>query len=401
MLTLNSQNWPIFSSRIASPSPPDDYNEAAIERLVDYIHPWIVDVKNIRPQFKTINKIQMIDFETPADREYYQKAFERYLLEINKIKSQGDEGNPFLILVEWLKFRQAAEYIRRRYLARKMYEAVQDGYAAGCACNFKATIAGIVVELHKTFKIPRANISLIWGGDSIYTAAPEDIYSDEEIQDILARVMRGEEIKVSILNKIKRQLQAQNAGLGEIPPGLDLGPQNFVKRQEEIDRFQSGKSLYSIFNFKSGGIGLSLHHSDALTEQKCRRKPNGYAYPEDIPNIPTRPRRSFLAPTYSAIELVQGLGRYPRIASLSDTIQTLVFYKGTIEAQVAAVTSNKLKCLSKVVRQKEDWSDLIMNKDKYKGEVTKEGAVIPRETEEIDGEELFNVDVDDTEEEEE
>ena len=397
-LLINSENWKIFANRIASPSPPEDYNEAAIERLMDVIHLYCVDVKNIRPQFRALNKILMIDFESIGEREYYQQAFERYLESINKIKAAGDEsvGSSFLILVEWLKFRQAAEFIRRKWIARNMYYAVQEGYAAGCACNFKATIAGIVLELHTKFKVKRSDISLIWGGDSIYTSAPEDLYTDIEIQDILTSVTQGKEVKMSVLNNVKRQLQAQNAGLGDIPAGLDLGPQNFVRRQEEIDRYQKGDSLYGLYSFKSGGIGLSLHHSDQFTQQKCRKKPNGYSYIEDIPLIPTRPRRSFLAPTYSAIELVQGLGRFPRIFSLSDTMQTLVFYLGTIEQQVAFTVSRKLKCLSKVVRQKEDWQDLVVNSKIH----DKNASVIPDE-EVIDStDEMNNLQIDDDNEEE-
>jgi len=386
-LLVNKDNWPLVSSRLASPSDPEDYNDAACERLMEFINPWVVDVKNIRPQFKAFNKILMIDFESQAERDYYNQAYERYLEEVGKIKARGDEGaaSNFAVLVEWLKFRQAAEFTRRKYLARRMYHAVQEGYSAISASNFKATIAGIVLELHKTYKVPRGAISLIWGGDRIYVGEKEK-YSLEDMQDILKRVMLGDDIPKSVLNEIKRQLQASNAGLVDIPSYLNLGPQTLAARQDEIDRFQLGNSLYCCFNFKSGGVGLSLHHSDELTKEKCRRKDNGYVYLDDILSIPTRPRCSFLAPTYSAIELVQGLGRAPRIASLSDTMQTLVFYRGTVETSVAAVTSAKLKCLTKIVRQREDWSDLILNSHR-----DKQTVIVPDE-ETIDGKELFELD---------
>ncbi len=396
-LLINKQNWQNFATRIAQ-GDPEEQNEAAVERLMDFIHPWVGHVKNVRPQFNTYNKILLIDFESDKDREFYNLAFERYLLEIAKIRGESAGANDgFLELVAWLKFRQAAELLRAPYLARSMYQAVQQGYAAGCAVNFKATTAKIALTLNSKFKIPRSSISLVWGGDSVYSGtsdAKDGQLSDLEISDILGKVARGEEVKLNILHKIKRQLQAQNAGLGDIPSYMKLGPQNFKDRQEEIDRFQRGEALYSVFNFKSGGIGLSLHHSDEMTEQKCRRKENGYVVVEDIKNIPTRPRHSFIAPTYSAIELVQGLGRYPRIASLSDTTQTLVFYRGTIEGQVAAVTSQKLRCLSKVVRQRESWQDLIL---KGHNEVNPH---IPNE-EVIDGREIFEVDASDEDSEEE
>lgn len=396
-LLINKQNWQNFASSIAR-GDPSEHNEAAIERLMDYIHPWVGHVKNVRPQFNTYNKILMIEFETQAQREYYDQAMDRYLADIAKIRAADMANSQFMELVAWLKFRQAAELIRAPWIAKHMYQAVMQGYAAGCAVNFKATTAKIVLELHNVFKVPRNMISLVWGGDSIYsgTASKEDIYDEEEVSRILTAVMQGEEVKLSILGKIKRQLQAQSAGLGDIPSYLRLGPQNFKDRQEEIDRYQRGDALYSIFNFKSGGIGLSLHHSDEMTSAKCRRKENGYVVVEDILLIPTRPRHAFVAPTYSAIELVQGLGRYPRISSLSDTTQTLVFYKGTIEGSVAAVTSQKLKCLTKVVRQRESWQDLILQgRDKAARNID-----IPDE-EMIDGREIFEVDLSDDEEEEE
>src|SRR6185369_16354832 len=139
-----------------------------------------------------------------------------------------------------------------------------------------------------------------------------------------------------MLRDIKQQLMYDAEGIGDLPVELDLGPQDYVKRQVEIDRFQAGSSDYCLFNFKSGGVGLSLHHSDELTTIKVRRKPHsGYAYVEDIPSIPTKPRLTYLTPTFSAIELVQGLGRAARITSLSDTRQILLFYKHTIEEKVA------------------------------------------------------------------
>lgn len=392
-LLVNDQNWPVFANRIAAPSPPDEHNEAAIERLVDYISPWIVDVKNVRPQFKAINRVLMIDFETPQQKKYYDLAYERYLAEVARLQASDNPNSPFMILVEWLKFRQAAEFLRAPWLARQMYHAVQEGFAAGCATNFKATTAKVTLELNQKFKVPRKLISIVWGGDAIY-AGTERAMTDEEMSGILTQYMAGEPVSKALLMKCKKQLQAMNAGLGSIPKEMDLGPQNFVKRQEEIDRFQRGEALYSLFNFKSGGVGLSLHHSDQMTKEKCRRKPNGYVVEEDIPNIPTRPRRAFIAPTYSAIELVQGLGRYPRIASLSDTLQTLVYYRGTIEGMVAAVTSQKLRCLSKVVRQRESWEDLILKNHKVSADIPSEDIIEDKDNE------LFNLDVGEGEEDE-
>ena len=107
-------------------------------------------------------------------------------------------------------------------------------------------------------------------------------------------------------------------------------------------------------------VGLSLHHSDEFTEFKCRRKPSGYVVEEDIPLVPVRPRRNFVALTYNAIELVQGVGRCPRLSSLSDTEQYIICYQGTIEVDIGYIVSKKLQCISSVVKQHEAWADIIM-----------------------------------------
>jgi hypothetical protein len=361
MPTLDKQHWPLWSRFIAAPSDPIEYCEAATERLMKEIADYIVDVKNVRPQFNAHNRIMMIDFDSPKDEQRYNQAYEKYCLAVNKLEGHTSS---FAQLVEWLKFRQEAELIRAPILARQMNEQVEKyGMAAVCACNFKATIAKVAHILYSTYGVPRKKISLIWGGSSVFSATQEERFEQDEIQALLASVIAGGSIDLNKMKKMKQQLLADIAGLGNLPPELNLGPQDYEQRQEEIDRFQSGEALYCLFNFKSGGVGLSLHHTDEMTKQKVRRKPeSNFAYEEDIPNITTRPRVTFLAPTYSAIELVQGLGRAPRLTSLSDTSQIIVFYRGTIEVAVATAVSAKLKCLKKVIRQRESWEDVIMNK---------------------------------------
>ncbi len=150
------------------------------------------------------------------------------------------------------------------------------------------------------------------------------------------------------------------AAIVELDPSLRLGAQSPEDRQREIDRFQKGKSLYAAFSAKAGGVGLSLHHTDEFTTFKCRRKDSGYAVEEDIVNVPTRPREYYGSLPYSAIDLVQMLGRCPRLTSLSNTNQTILGYRGTIEERILAVVSLKLRCLKKVVSTKESWEDVVL-----------------------------------------
>lgn len=392
MPTLDKPHWPSYATFIASPSNPEEFNEAATERLMTSIADYIVDVKNVRPQFKAINRIKMIDFDTDKDRIRYDNAYDKYCQAVNKL--DGHTSN-FAQLVEMLKFRQEAELIRAPFLARQMHEQVERfGMAAVCATSFKATIAKIAAILYLEYKVPREKLSLIWGGSGVFNASKEEKYSTQDVHKILADVLAGKEVEVKVMKKMRAQLLADISGVGSLPSELKLGPQDYETRQEEIDRFQSGQSLYCLFNFKSGGVGLSLHHTDELTKEKCRRKKeSNYAYEEDIRTIPTCPRVTFLAPTYSAIEMVQGLGRAPRLTSLSDTHQMIVFYKGTVEVGVAAAVSAKLRCLKKVVRCKEEWQDIIMGKPKASSDESYEPKQILNDSLPVDESEVVDDDL--------
>ena len=356
MKRLTSYLWPAFSRDVSYPSAPEEYNEAAIERLMNYLAPHVVSVKGVREQFKATNKIKLIDFDTPDARIRYEKAYLAYLEAIGKLKHTSS----FAKLVEDLKFNQQAEIERADWFARNAKDGIAEGYQVAIACKFKGTLAKTALLLVTKYGIPRERISMIWGGDTVYSGSKK-FYTPDEITQVLMSTINGEKVDTKLLKEIKRQLLAGQAGLGDLPKELELGPQSAEDRQREIEKFQSGKSDVCLYSFKSGGVGLSLHHCDEWTKEKVRRKKDSnYAYEEDIPSIPTRPRLVFIAPTYSAIEMVQALGRCPRITSLSDTLQTLVFYRDTIEELVAINVSQKLRCLKQVVRKKESWQDMIL-----------------------------------------
>lgn len=354
---LTNKNWETFAKIIADPADPIEYSPAAVDRLTTVMDDYIVRVKGVHPQFKAINKVQMISFQSVAEREFYDKAWERYLEEKAKLEEDPPANSQFLILVEMLKFAQAAEECRAPYLAKAMWEAVtKHNQAACCAVKFKRTIIKAIKILCYDYNIPRELISIIWGGGQTISKKQKlksKITANQAVLDALTAA--GVTMKDIDLDDIDAP------PLEELPPELELGIQNAKTRQKEIDKFQSGKSLYCFYTFRAGGVGLSLHHTDEFTKEKVRHKESGYAFVEDIPKIPTRQRINFVAPTYSAIEMVQGLGRCPRLTSLSDTPQLMIFYRGTIEERIAAIVSMKLKCLTKVIRQKESWEDVIVS----------------------------------------
>lgn len=385
-IALTNANWGGFAKTIASPADPDEHSPGAIDRLVQYLLPYIVDIKGLRPQFHPNNRVEIIPFETPVEAKQYQDAWDEYLkqkseLENDDMLSGGQIG--MMVLASFTIFRKKAEWIRAPGTTKRMMEAHEKGFAPIGAFCFKAAIVRAVLDLIEVHKIPRNRISLIWGGASAKAVKPKikklkqtlkDKMSPDEVKNFITSMTEAgmdageiQELLDDTVGWTEQAVEQTGIGYNYDKTKLNkykLGPQSKSARQEEIDRFQSGFAQFCFFTFKAGGVGLSLHHTDTLTKQKVRKHDNGnWAKVEDISLIPVRPRKTFVTPTFSAIELVQGLGRAPRLTSLSDTEQILLFYKGTIEEKVAYIVSTKLKCLKKVVRQKESWEPMILTKD--------------------------------------
>lgn len=392
-MNVNINNWPIWAKAISAPANPDEYSEAAVDRLMKKLEKYVVRVRGVRPQFNAVNKILRIFFETPEEAQYYADTEKRYIEKKIKLQERlgiiGGEGMGIWELVLLNERCRAAEYCRRYHIARMMHEAVLSGkFAAVAAVKYKQTLIAVVRILVEEYKVSRDSISLVWGGGP--TKATEKQKAKAEVEKNRA-IMEAAGVDVDAMLKT---LDIEDEAIVEevnLPASLRLGSQSRDERQREIDKFQSGKSLYCLYTFKAGGVGLSLHHTDELTNQwnvnapgyaewraeidawnkhrkpekqvkpgKVRHKESGYAFEEDIPFIPVRPRKNFVAPTYSGIELVQGLGRCPRLTSLSETEQFLLFYGGTVEDGVSRIVSAKLRCLSRVVRMREDWQDVCV-----------------------------------------
>lgn len=352
---------------MAAPSEPEEYCQEAINRLMDRMDKYVERVKGIKPQFRALNSVQTISFSTVEGRKFYEDAFEKFKRRKAKAEA-GDRTGAYNarteILVALLQFRIGAESNPDRiaYITNAMYDAVMNHkQAAVAAFNFRISISKCIDRLMKPpYNVPREKISVIWGGSKVNTSAKKQ--AKKKIlgnDDLLAKL---EEAGIS-LDDISLGEDVELQEEIHFAEGTGLSSQSREQRQEEIDRFQRGESLFCFFSFKAGGVGLSLHHTDETVTPKCRRKESGYVYEADIPAVPTRPRILFCAPTYSAIELVQGLGRCPRLTSLSNTSQLLIFFEGTIEERVAAITNMKLRCLSKVVRMREDWNDIVSGMD--------------------------------------
>lgn len=384
---LTNANWKTYAQIIASPSKPDEYNEAAVGRLVDDLKDYIIRVKGIKSQFKAINGVKIIDFETSEKKQRYQEAEQRFLEEKEKLDRQklilGEEVKQVCYLVILLKYQMAAEYEHADHFAADMDRAVRNGKAAVAAVKFKPTLIRIVELLITKYGWKRSDISLIWGGgQTAQTKKQKDKAKIEKMKEKLeaAGVSVEEMLKTLELDDV------QDRKILELPDEWDLGPQTLDKRNKEKLAFNSGKRLFCIYTLKAGGVGLDLPHSDKYTTDwnrnhpdfaewysrveplvkagklkpgKCRRKESGYVYEEDIKFIPVRERETSVVVTYNAIELAQSVGRVPRINSLSHTVQNVYCYLGTIEVAMGRVYSQKLRCIGVATKLREDWTPII------------------------------------------
>lgn len=359
---LTEKNWEQFASDVASPSKPDEYNASAVDRLTSLMDDYIVRVKGVKWQFNPINDYELIDFITDEGRKFYQTAEERYFRRMAKLKA-GDippAASKGYLLAIMTQYNIAAESNpdRAKIIAQRMLHDAQEGYAPVCAMKYKISISRILKILMDEYGVKRSEISVIWGGSKAKLTKKQEAKKSLSSNDDLMQALEDAGITLEGLGLDDDTVQVKEEI--EFDESLKLGTQNAQQRETEKKNFLSGKTKYCLFSTRAGGVGLSLHHTDELTEFKCRRKPSGYVYEEDIPLVPTRPRRLYGPPCYSAIDVVQFLGRCGRLTSLSNTRQTLLFFRGTIEERVAAIYSIKLKCLSRVVRNRESWEDVIL-----------------------------------------
>jgi superfamily II DNA or RNA helicase len=96
------------------------------------------------------------------------------------------------------------------------------------------------------------------------------------------------------------------------------GQQTAIERENNIAAFQANKASVLVANIRAGGTGISLH------------------------DLHGTPRTAIICPSYSAIDLLQALGRVSRMGSTSTSIQHIVYAAGTIEEGMASRVEEKL-----------------------------------------------------------
>lgn len=105
--------------------------------------------------------------------------------------------------------------------------------------------------------------------------------------------------------------------------GKIVGGQSDKRRQADIDEFNLDRKRIMLVNMMAGNAGVSLHDLNGKY-----------------------PRASILIPSFSAINLLQALGRIARQGGLTKCLQKIIFSSNTIEEHACERVQTRLNNLS-------------------------------------------------------
>ena len=175
--------------------------------------------------------------------------------------------------------------------------------------------------------------------EALEAKAARDAFSNFELVTVLRGQQKVELLKVPLLASLAEDAVAEGRSVAIFVNftetltalcarlktrcsihGGQTGPRGEVERQACIDDFQADRARIIVVNTKAGGVGVSLH---------------------DIRG--QYPRTALIAPTFSAVDLKQALGRVHRAGGKSKSQQRVVFVAGTIEERAAASVMRKMR----------------------------------------------------------
>lgn len=254
------------------------------------------------------------DDYSPSAVERLRHNLEPYIVEIKNVRFK----HPARTRCESIPFRSTEH--------RALYEAAYQEYLEECRKQGKGTPQGI-----------RAR----WVAQQKFQQKAELLRAEDIVEYALKAIANNRQVLVgsNYVETLRQcwRIAVKKYGLSPDKIGFIVGGQSDNERQKMIDDYQEGKTLLIFVTMQSGGAGISLHH--------------------DRPT--TRPRTVILPPTWSAIDLVQILGRAHRLTTISSTEQIILWYGGTVEDKVKAVVEKKLKCITKSVTAKEQFSSVF------------------------------------------
>ncbi len=352
---ITMETFPAMARAIAAQAgvAPDEHDEKAMQAFRrEFNDCYVIPPRDPR-KFKAMNDVMLVDFESQAQRDFYNSTMARYDDERRRMGKDG-EVNKMTIFG---KKRHAEERIKCPTFAKLGAASEKAGFAPVIGVCTQDAVKEITRLLVYEYGYKRSDISVIWGGEKIISRA--DItreVGDEFMRNIGSYVVRylqtpesltADEITATrkYLQWVKEQArfdedETQQAGRHKELLTLKLDRQSLDQRQDEIDRFQNGDTKFCIFTLSAGGVGVDL-------DQQFEH---------------VRPREGFFTICYWAEEFMQALYRTMRIATLSNVRQHIVFFRGTIVAShVAPKLDKKIKSVRAATQGSDEFVDEIVD----------------------------------------
>lgn len=349
---------------------------AGMEALKDFMKP-IINLPPADPA-TSIARNELVFIPLPTENKtllaVYQQAMQRWFEAKERAQEEpsalGEQMAQFTILT------QAAELMTVPHWTNEAIKAINAGQAYVCGLKYQEPLRQLCLALIKAgeegkINIPgfgRDHISVIFGGKKVIFE--KDVYKPSEWATMRTRLMQWEALpedqketsplKLTAKEKTKLKNTAQYYvdslkldktteefdEQGELILKYRLNKQSKSQRQEEIDRFQDGRTVVCLFTLASGGTGLDLDKQE--------------------PHVRDRVMDATIC--FYAEEFGQAFGRCVRIATLQPIVhQRMTFFAGTIMANhVAPVLSRKLKNLAKFSMSGDDLADMLAVKTTLK-----------------------------------
>lgn len=204
---------------------------------------------------------------------------------------------------------------------------------------YNGAYAEYLAEVAKAGKNGPQGIRAVWVAMKKFQQKAEELRADELAERAYYVQTRDNKAIILAANHLKT-LGIAYASLikkGVHPSKISVlrGGMSADNAQSNIDRFQDGTTLYFLVTLKCGGTSIDLNHG------------------EDNKHV--LPRHVILPPTWSVFDMSQVLWRANRINNVSEVVEEILWYKETIEEDVADRLADKFSCLKELLQRKESF----------------------------------------------
>jgi hypothetical protein len=364
-----------FLSRFLSPVKGARTSSKIKKQMDDYVKHighMFVRPPNDPLDYKIHNKIEIINFPSEREEEFYRRAEQDY---IDSIEAVGGEVKN-LDMAKFTIFRGAAEYCKVPWMVAAALEREKQGRSVILAFNFKRSMLRALSILAE-HGIGRDNISIVKGPDRIIQ--PHEVYGDVEYANLLARqdlevsryreqnegaepddpwffLTKKEKAKKNKTRRFNQEMvragetrSEQHARVAWLTE-LELGTQTDETRHREVQNYLDNRTHFFLFTSAAGGTGIDADD----------RVPGG------------RPRTTITGVSYTGEEWIQVFGRDARVTTLTDVEHIIVMFDKSIETEhVLPRLAGRLDSMSAMTGGNGDLEGLMMQsiaKSKKRGD---------------------------------